>query len=76
MKIFAHHDPKGNIKGIVTFDARGNAGLMLSPAAGISVTEIEGVKFRSKTPTIEELQGIAKSYKISASKTKSGVEKK
>ena len=65
MKKFAHHDEKGSIKGIVIIDAPKNVGLMLSPKAGIFVTEIEGLKFKSKSPTIEELQDIANTYKIS-----------
>ena len=63
MKTYAHHDAKGAIKSIVHLNAGDGAGLMLTPNLGEFVSEIEA-KFKSKTPTIEELQEIAANFKI------------
>lgn len=76
MKIFAHHDHKGSIKGLITVDGPKEAGLMLSPKPGINVTEIQGAKFKSKVPTFEELQQIAKTFIVSELITKSSLKKK
>ena len=76
MKPLAYHDLEGNIKHIVTLDAPEHVGMMLAPEAGLFVTEIEGFKFKSKKPSIEELHEIKKNYKISSPKIKGRIEKK
>jgi hypothetical protein len=76
MKTFAHHDPEGNIKSLIVINAPGNIGLMLTPRPGISVTEVEGIKFKSKSPSNEELQAIVKDFKLTGSGSKGRVERK
>lgn len=76
MNIYAHHDHKGSIKGIVVVTNPKNAGLMLTPKAGLLVTEVEGIKFKSKKPTVEEMKGILKNHRMFASSKKGRLAKK
>jgi hypothetical protein len=76
MNIYAHHDHKGSIKSIVVVTNTKNAGLMLTPKGGLLVTEIEGIKFKSKKPSLNEMQQILKTYKVSAPGKKGRLEKK
>ena len=64
MKIYAHHDAKGNISGLVAVDGPKEAGLMLAPAAGLSVTEISDLKVKSGEDGVEELIEIAQTHVV------------
>ena len=76
MKTYAHHDSDGNIKSLINVNAPGNAGLMLTPKAGLFVSELEDIKFKTKTPETEELHEIARSYKVVTPHLKSKIQKK
>ena len=76
MKTYAHHDHEGNIKSLIVVDAPNHIGLMLTAQPGVFVTEMEGIKFKSKSPSIEELQAVMRDYKVSPSKSKGKAERK
>jgi hypothetical protein len=64
MKVFAHHDSKGNISALVAIDAPKEAGLMLVPKAGFSVLEIAGLTVKSGEKGVEELIEIARTHVV------------
>ena len=76
MKTYAHHDPEGNIKSLIVVDAPNNSGLMLTLEPGMFVSEIQGLKFKSKSPSIEELRAIAKDFKVATSNQSGKIERK
>ena len=63
MKVFVHHDEKGNLRGVVAFDAPQNGGMMLTPRPGHFVTEVEGVTLKSPIDP-EELRALATSHSL------------
>jgi hypothetical protein len=64
MKLFVHHDATGAIHSIVTVHAPERVGLMLTPAPGLFVAEIEGTKVKPGVPDVEELRKIAKTHEV------------
>ena len=65
MKIYVHYDSEGTIHSFVTTDAPAGAGAMLTPKAGQFLAEVDGLKFKGKTPTHEELAEIRSTHKVS-----------
>ena len=59
MKVFAHHNSKGNIRALVATDGPKEAGLMLAPKTDLSVVEIAGLTVKSGEKGVEELIEIA-----------------
>ncbi len=76
MKIFAHFDSEGTIRALVWINAPEGVGLMLAPEPGTFVAEIEGLKFKSDKPDLEELREIARSHKVSTPLPRCKLEKK
>lgn len=64
MKVFAHHDSKGNIRALVAIDGPKEAGLMLAPKADLSVVEIPGLTVKSGEKGVEELIEIARTHVV------------
>jgi hypothetical protein len=62
MRVYAHHDSKGNVDALVSFDGPDGAGLMLAPRPGRLVSEVEGISLRSGEKGLEELQEIARTH--------------
>jgi hypothetical protein len=66
MKIFAHYDVLGNIHGLFSVDAREGVTAMISPPAGLLISEIEteGLGLTQDKLDTEKLNDIAKNYVI------------
>jgi hypothetical protein len=64
MRLFAHHDVDGKIRSLTWFNAPEGVSIMLTPAPGELVSEIEGHKLTGTVPSEKELRDIAKDYKI------------
>jgi hypothetical protein len=76
MKIYIHHDNEGRIKGLITIDAPDQIGMMLTPKTGVFVSELEDIKFKSKSPTQQELKDLVKSHNISDAGVKKTLKRK
>jgi|HubBroStandDraft_4_1064222.scaffolds.fasta_scaffold240341_2 hypothetical protein len=76
MNIFAHHDGEGRILAFVTSDGPAGSAMMLAPKPGVLVSEIEGVKFESGTPTAKELRALAATHRVAGASEKRTLEKK
>ncbi len=66
MAIYIHYDPSGSIHSMISVNAPPGGGMMLVPKPGVLTAEIEGLNFKSKDPTPEELREIASSHKVSS----------
>ena len=64
MRHFAHHDVDGKIRSLTWSNAPEGVSIMLTPAPGELVAEIEGHKLTGTVPSEKALRDIAKDYKI------------
>ena len=64
MKVFVHHDATGAIRSMITVNAPEPFHLMLTPKAGLLVAEVEGVKIKAGTESVEELRKVAQAHKV------------
>ncbi|MGB8524644.1 MAG: hypothetical protein WCD43_16895 [Candidatus Acidiferrales bacterium] len=76
MKIYAQHDAEGTIRSLITFDGPEGSAMMLGQKPGVLFSELEGLKFKSGTPTAEELRALAATHRISGASQKRTLEKK
>jgi hypothetical protein len=67
MKTYAHHNRDGSITSLISLNLPESAGLLLTPKAGVYVTEIEGIKLKGELPEFGELREIMRTRKISNS---------
>lgn len=64
MKIYAHHDPDGRVRGVFSVNAPDEVGMMLVPKPGVIVTELVGVTVKEGKGHIAALQKLAKTHRI------------
>jgi hypothetical protein len=64
MRLFAHHDIDGKIRSLTWSNPPEGVSIMLTPAPGELVAEIEGHKLTETVPSEKALRNIAKDYKI------------
>jgi hypothetical protein len=64
MRLFAHHDLDGRIRSLTWFDAPEGISIVLTPAPGELVSEIDGHNLTETAPSEKALRDIAKNYKI------------
>lgn len=64
MKVFAHHDAKGNIRSLVSFQGPEGIRIGLIPKSDVSISEVEGIKLESKENDLEKLSEIARDHRI------------
>lgn len=76
MKIYAHHDVEGTIRSLTILDAPEGAGMMLSPSAGVFVTEVEGLKLKADQLDFEALRETANNHKVSTPQARSKLARK
>jgi hypothetical protein len=56
MRLFAHHDVDGKIRSLTWFNAPEGVSIMLTPAPGELVSEIEGHKLTGTVPSEKALR--------------------
>jgi hypothetical protein len=76
MKLYARHDAEGTIRSLITFDGPEGSAMMMGQKPGVLFSEIGGFKFKSGTPTAEELREFAATHRISGAAQKRTLEKK
>jgi hypothetical protein len=64
MRTFAHHDSAGNILSIVAVDAPEGVEVMLQPAPGVFVTELDVGELALDPENIDDAQGFIDQYKV------------
>jgi hypothetical protein len=64
MRVFAHYSVDGKIRSLTWLNAPEGVSIMLTPAPGELVAEIEGHKLTGTVPSEKALRSIAKSYQI------------
>ena len=66
MRLFVHHHDAGRIRSATVFDAPPNAGMMLVPAQGERVTEIEGHRLKSVRGSEQSVRRLIRASVVAA----------